>query len=95
MAVQIPLPVRGGHVTHWECAEKYDKVLSSHHRLEHSSVCKTGRCARGIMSVFRHYSMSKPQRQCAAKDSSVITTIYVIVSTERDKRKTASTGRGL
>lgn len=49
------------------------------------------------MSVFRHYRMSKPQD----KDISIITTflkkiyIYIIVSTERDKRKTASTGRGL
>lgn len=32
----------------------------------------------GIMSVFRHYRMSKPQRQCAAKDSSVITTFFFL-----------------
>lgn len=30
----------------------------------------------GTMSVFRHYSMSKPQRQRAAKDSSIITTFF-------------------
>lgn len=34
----------------------------------------------GIMSVFRHYSMSKPQRQCAAKDSSIITTFLWLSS---------------
>lgn len=76
MAIQIPLPVHGSHAIHWECAEKYDKVLSNHHRLEHSSVCKTGKCVWGI-SVSRHYSMSKPQRQCVAKDSSVITYIWL------------------
>ena len=34
----------------------------------------------GIMSVFRPYSMSKPQRQCAAKDSSIITTFLWLSS---------------
>lgn len=34
----------------------------------------------GIMPVFRHYSMSKPQRQCAAKDSSIITTFLWLSS---------------
>lgn len=46
MAVQIPLPVHSRHAIHWECAEKYDKVLSHHYRLKHSYVCKTGRCVR-------------------------------------------------
>lgn len=41
-----PLPVRGRHAIHWKCAEKYDQALSYPHRLEHSSVCKTGRCVR-------------------------------------------------
>lgn len=46
MAVQIPLPVHSRHAIHWECAEKHDKLLSHHYRLEHGCVCKTGRCVR-------------------------------------------------
>lgn len=41
----------------------------------------------GIMSVFRHYSMSKPQRQCAAKDSSIITTFLWLSSQNKINEK--------
>lgn len=41
----------------------------------------------GIMSVFRHYSMSKPQRQCAAKDSSIITTFLWLSSQTKINEK--------
>lgn len=41
----------------------------------------------GIMSVFRHYSMSKPQRQCAAKDSSILTTFLWLSSQTKINEK--------
>lgn len=79
MAVQIPLPVHSSHAIRRECAQKYDKVYHI------TTGWNTALSAKqegvwGIMSVFRHYSMSKPQRQCAAKDSSIITTFLWLSS---------------
>jgi len=48
------------------------------------------------MSVLLHYSVSKPQGQCAARDSSLVTTFFLLIFfTGRDKCKAANARRSL